>query len=109
MPTRSRLVHKGIHVPLSCILCGSDVEHSWHLFLDCHYAKNCWDLADVVIDIVSTENFHKWLFKVFDTAHKELGEKNAMILWMIWNQRNKKFWDDSCIFPSQAVIYSLNY
>ena len=42
LPMRCRLQTKGVVVPLTCVLCDSDVENCWHVFVTCPFARQCW-------------------------------------------------------------------
>ena len=53
---RSTLRSLGVDVPLSCIFCNNAFENSWHLFLGCNFAENCWQqasLADTMNNMAS--------------------------------------------------------
>ncbi|XVE57819.1 hypothetical protein DITRI_Ditri04bG0120700 [Diplodiscus trichospermus] len=47
LPTRTRLNARGMTVPLSCVLCGTDVETDWHMFIDCCYARELLNEVDI--------------------------------------------------------------
>lgn len=41
-PYQMNLHRKGIVVPCSCVICDSNMENCWHLFVSCHFAKQVW-------------------------------------------------------------------
>ncbi|CAN1185642.1 Putative ribonuclease H protein At1g65750 [Linum perenne] len=45
LPTRNRLLERGMQVLDECGVCNSLMETPWHLFVDCAYAKECWERA----------------------------------------------------------------
>ncbi|XVF87253.1 hypothetical protein PTKIN_Ptkin18bG0104000 [Pterospermum kingtungense] len=42
LPNRDTLRRRGVEVPLSCISCSFPFENSWHLFIGCKFAQECW-------------------------------------------------------------------
>lgn len=53
IPHRINLQRKGIDVPGSCGLCDTNMESSWHLFVDCSFAKQVWREVDL-LDFIGT-------------------------------------------------------
>lgn len=41
-PTRGELRRRHIEVDTRCVWCETQVESSWHIFVDCVYARECW-------------------------------------------------------------------
>lgn len=44
---RFNLQKKEVDCPLSCVLCGGDVENTWHKFISCLFVKSCWSDAEI--------------------------------------------------------------
>lgn len=42
VPIRKLLRGRGIQTTILCPMCGLDVEHLLHIFLDCKFTKECW-------------------------------------------------------------------
>ena len=85
LPIRTKLVFRGISSSLTCVFCDSDVEHFWHLFCECSFAKACWDSISIEFNFDQFINFQEWLLYTFQVSPKELLVKFTMILWNIWS------------------------
>lgn len=48
IPCRKNLQARRMSVPICCVLRGSVIENTWHIFIDCLYAHNCWTIANMV-------------------------------------------------------------
>lgn len=99
--------------PQVCVVCNEDLESTWHIFVSCSYAKQCWVEANVTCIVDQNANdadgFTDWLFKVLQTGNKmELG-KLAAVLWEIWRQRNNKLWTNAVSICGQTVFNALDF
>lgn len=52
---RNLLRSRGVQTPIICPMCGVDIEHLLHLFLDCNFAKDCWSVMGVQFDVLQVE------------------------------------------------------
>ena len=84
LPTQQKLSSQGIPSPISCVFCGSDVEHHLHLFFDCQYAQDCWNHADLLFITDDIENFWTWLLDLFSNKSNEVCGRVEVVLWSIW-------------------------
>ncbi|PNX72911.1 replication protein A 70 kDa DNA-binding subunit [Trifolium pratense] len=93
-----RLQERRVPCPLICPLCNQHNEDDWHVFLGCEVSiqdrqvagltqaiasrlvQTC-DIAHVILDICSTET-------------KEIAGNFAMMLWVLWNNRNDWVWNN---------------
>ncbi|KAL6506664.1 hypothetical protein OROHE_022496 [Orobanche hederae] len=48
LPTKEKLLQKGISAGGNCGLCDDSYETSWHIFVDCPFVKSCWDAAELI-------------------------------------------------------------
>ncbi|XVF52726.1 hypothetical protein PTKIN_Ptkin05aG0041600 [Pterospermum kingtungense] len=113
IPNRVNLEARGVVVPLSCVLCDDYVENSWHLFVGCSYALNCWKhvhLEQTVLSCAeSVDGFVEFMHKALATwSEVDLG-KLAMVIWSIWRQRNCKLWKNTLQTESRAVFFALEF
>ena len=68
LPTRLQLLHKNLTIPLTCVLCGNDVEHEWHVFLECPFAQACWAVADLIISPALFETVGEWYLQLLSSC-----------------------------------------
>jgi hypothetical protein len=47
LPTRMRLLDKGVQCPTNCVSCNSTHEDLWHLCFDCPFAIQVWGMTDL--------------------------------------------------------------
>ncbi|XVF41404.1 hypothetical protein PTKIN_Ptkin01aG0277400 [Pterospermum kingtungense] len=45
LPNRDTLRNCGVDMPLACVFCNGAFENSWHLFLACNFAQQCWRVS----------------------------------------------------------------
>ncbi|XP_075473866.1 uncharacterized protein LOC142504911 [Primulina tabacum] len=74
LPTRTNLSRRGINCPLVCVICTRDMENTWHIFVSCPYAAQCWTISNMK-DIVdqcakNADRFVDWFFKVLMAGDK---------------------------------------
>ncbi|XP_075485321.1 uncharacterized protein LOC142525036 [Primulina tabacum] len=77
LPHRIYLHKRGIQVSALCVVCNKDMETSWHTFITCPYARECWANAKLnqVVEAQAevAEGFTQWLFKIIqDLSGAEL-------------------------------------
>ena len=56
------LFHNHISVPITCGMCGGDVEHARHVFMECPFARGCWEEIDIIDFAGSMEIVGEWFF-----------------------------------------------
>ena len=57
LPTREALFLKGLDVPNQCVFCGEYGEHSLHIFLNCQFAKDCFQCVGMEVSDLQTPTF----------------------------------------------------
>ncbi|CAN1184968.1 hypothetical protein LINPERHAP2_LOCUS37267 [Linum perenne] len=96
LPTRERLVRRGIRVPDSCGLCNTYSETLWHLFVHCEYVVECWRKAGLWADIDrlagEAESIQEWLFGVFCHLPEQKIQVVVAIIGGLWRERNERVW-----------------
>lgn len=106
VPVRKVLRSRGVQTPIMCLMCGDDVEHLLHLFLDCSFAQECWGLMGLSFDVLSIEDFQEWLLDKLTTGSKDSKVQLVTVLWTVWNARNLKVWEGKVIASSIALQWS---
>ncbi|CAN1339561.1 Putative ribonuclease H protein At1g65750 [Linum perenne] len=107
LPTRLSLQHRHIMVPSECGLCGGEMENTWHLFLNCSIARQCWDAGGytrLVEDGISrSESMHDWVFYLTRDVDAVKAAEITAILNSIWRERNNRVWNGKET-PPLAII-----
>ena len=106
IPVRYLLRSKSIRVPIGCTMCVGDVEHLRHLFLDCGFAKECWQSIGLSYNTWDVEYAHVWLLDKLCSESEENLIKIATVIWGIWWARNKRVWDNVAVSAEIAMVWS---
>ncbi|MCI01385.1 pentatricopeptide repeat-containing protein [Trifolium medium] len=81
--TRSRLQERCVPCPMECPLCRDSIETTKAAGLEQTVAGRVLHMRaadEVIMDICRTEN-------------KEVARRYAMLVWILWNNRNRKVWN----------------
>lgn len=71
-------------------MCGSDVEHLLHIFIDCNFEKECWKILGIEFNTSVVESCSKWLLQSLAIETQDKLVQVATVLWGIWTTRNMK-------------------
>ncbi|CAN1163492.1 Putative ribonuclease H protein At1g65750 [Linum perenne] len=98
IPTRDTLRQRHIQVPDQCGICGHSIETNDHLFLECDFAKECWERVQLMpfTEELRREHttFQEWLAACINTGNSDQVEKVMALLWSVWRERNARVWRD---------------
>lgn len=108
LPVRYQLRGKGVQTAIICPLCLNDIEHLLHIFLDCSFAKRCWNLLGLEFDTSSAESCSEWLLQRLAEEDGEKMVQVAIVLWGIWSARNMLVWENKKVTPENAMQWSIN-
>ncbi|XP_039006662.1 uncharacterized protein LOC120134275 [Hibiscus syriacus] len=95
LPTRDRLIRFGVVNDDACVVCGSSMKSRNHLFADCSYAKNVWNVVLGLCGIHSIADSWdqrlNWL--VVSMKGKSLRTRILKLAWTgflyhVWEERN---------------------
>jgi hypothetical protein len=99
LPTRLRLQEKHVNCQLSCPLCNHDVEDDWHAFISCDVSVQACQAAGLnhvlARHIQQAPNIMDLIFKVCSVETAELAGAFAMLVWVLWQNRNSKVWTET--------------
>lgn len=113
LPTKVNLFHKNVVGDKFCILCGKYLETSWHVFVDCCYAKSCWlaaELGNIMEDhCMQVEGFSQLIFQLLKAPQSWVPQRVAMTLWQIWKERNSMLWEGKHRNAVQAIHISASH
>lgn len=103
---RNLLRGRGVQTTIMCPMCINDVEHLLHIFLDCNYAKACWQYLGLEFNTTSIESCSEWLLQKLAKDDEEKLVLLATGLWGIWSARNLKVWESKTMNPELAMQWS---
>lgn len=90
-----RLQSRGIHIDLTCKMCGKETETICHVLFHCHVAKQSWGLSNIPAPEMgfSKNSVFLNLFHLLNRAERRDSLTNntqvfPWLLWHIWKSRN---------------------
>ncbi|GAU24016.1 hypothetical protein TSUD_328180 [Trifolium subterraneum] len=99
LPTRTRLQEKHVPCQLSCPVCDQGYENDWHALFDCYdsiQAARAAGLEHVIQPrIQQYNNAGDVIRHICATEDNQVAGQFAMLIWVIWNNRNNSLWNDS--------------
>ncbi|XP_074356080.1 uncharacterized protein LOC141695759 [Apium graveolens] len=107
VPVHILLRGKGVNTPILCPLCGVDVEHSRHIYLECSYAEGCWNELGLGFDMSRILSCSEWLLNTLAVKSYEKLAQIATVLWGIWAARNMKVWQNKTLMTQMAMQWSV--
>jgi ribonuclease HI len=100
LPTRLRLQDKRVNCPLSSPLCNQENEDDWHVFFTCETSMQAWQSAGLnyVVQprLQHIPTVRDIIFSICSTADKNTVGRVAVLLSVLWENRNNKGWEDIC-------------
>lgn len=96
-----------MNTTILCPLCGVDVKHLRHIFLECRYAQGCWNELGMGFDTSQILLCLGWLLNTLVVESFEKLAQIATILWGIWSARNLKVWLDKMLKTQMAMQWSV--
>ncbi|XP_012072790.1 uncharacterized protein LOC105634534 [Jatropha curcas] len=103
LPSKSRLHLKGLNIDDRCLACGEE-ETDVHALVGCPVAVSCWSVWRQWSQGFAAEDFIDWLSLVWNRGEMVDRVEAAVIVWNIWNYRNKRLW--SGVLPLAPVMVS---
>ncbi|CAN1313939.1 Putative ribonuclease H protein At1g65750 [Linum perenne] len=96
LPTRVRLCRRRIWMNDSCGTCSKYPETSWHLFLHCEYAIECWRIVGLWGEVerlaATAESFQDWLFAALRDLPEMKMQMLVAVVGGLWIERNGRVW-----------------
>jgi ribonuclease HI len=98
LPTRVRLLDKGVTCPTNCASCDSQHEDLYHVFFACPFAIQVWNRTGLWGSIQHSLNHNdtavSTIFSLLQTLSAEFNQRLAAVFWSIWKHRNLRVWED---------------
>ncbi|CAN1145355.1 hypothetical protein LINPERHAP2_LOCUS14632 [Linum perenne] len=80
----------------SCGTCSRYPETSWHLFLHCEYAVECWRIVGLWGEVerlaATAESFQDWLFAALRDLPEMKMQMLVAVVGGLWIERNGRVW-----------------
>ncbi|MCH98629.1 ribonuclease H protein, partial [Trifolium medium] len=96
IPTRTRLLQKGVNCPNNCVLCDEEAEDNLHILIYCDTIKQVWHRTGLWNTIQSrasnNTNMDVLVFSILQVLSAKQSSLFAVVLWSIWQSRNNKLW-----------------
>lgn len=77
LPHKVNLFQKKVVDDKWCVLCGSQLEDTWHVFFSCRYALDCWDASGlrdkIELAITRADNFLDVIFRMLGDYDRTTG------------------------------------
>lgn len=113
LPTRQRLISKGVQCPMQCCFRPQSIENEWHIFIDCEKAKDIWKAASfwyhIHPRIDKVDGFNEIIWDLLQYLHAHDQNQLAIILSTIWRNRNNKIWNNAESSPSITVSLGFQF
>lgn len=106
IPVRNLIKGKGVQTSIICPICNEDVEHMRHVFVECQFARRCWDGMGGGFDLSEVEVLSTWVLDKLGSEAEDRLVSLAKILWGIWFARNRQVWEEKMINPLTAMEIS---
>ena len=112
LPTRVRLLDKGVTCPTNCARCASNHEDLMHLFFACPFALHVLNITElwgsVQHALSTTASASEAIFYLLETLSVELTQRLSSVLWSLWKHRNLQVWDDATETSATVVDRARN-
>ncbi|XVE94636.1 hypothetical protein REPUB_Repub02eG0026000 [Reevesia pubescens] len=115
LPTRDRLASWGMVTDTDCVLCGFALESRDHLFFGCFYSKEIWKK---ILELCQLQRLvGSWTEELTWAVTKLKGKSLITLilklawhahLYLVWKERNSKFFGGKCSTPVQVVAQIKN-
>ena len=98
LPTRVRLLDKGVVCPTTCVSCESSHEDLLHVFFECPFTIQVWNTTglwgSIQHTLSQTASPTEAIFYLLENLSVELSQRMSTVMWSIWKHRNLRVWDN---------------
>ena len=99
LPTRARLLDKGVNCTSLCGLCDESYEDTIHVLFDCPRARNVWQhsllWSKVYLVMQNNNTVADIIFALLRELTQDQSQMFATLLWSIWKSRNLRVWQNT--------------
>jgi len=98
LPTRVRLLDKGVACPTNYASSASTHEDLLHVFFECPFALQVWHMTglwgSVQHALAHTASVTDAVFSLLEELSTELAQRLSTVIWSLWKHRNIRVWDN---------------
>ena len=94
LPTRVRLLDKGVQCPTNCVSCPSHHEDLAHVFFNCPFVVKVWQMTGLWGAIQHALSYTTSATDTIFLLSIEFNQQLSSTFWSIWKHRNLRVWDD---------------
>ncbi|CAJ2662609.1 unnamed protein product [Trifolium pratense] len=99
LPTRVHLHERRVPCTLLCPLCDLCNEDDWHILFSCTVSMQARQAAGLELSILNRmqqmSSAKDIILAICEGEDADTAGRFAMLLWVLWNNRNNKVWNDS--------------
>lgn len=103
LPTKARLLEKSIQIDTGCIVCQEGIESDVHILFYCHFAKECWHLSGLSLQVPSSSFVHGCVSCLFHLLKDDQCALFSIVCWAIWKHRNEVLWNGVYMYARRTV------
>jgi hypothetical protein len=93
LATQQNKRRRGMETPATCLICGQEVEDTFHIFIRCQHARNLWlamrEVWNLPADNLLIHTGVEWLLQLLHQITEEQRVMTLMVLWRIWFAHNE--------------------
>ncbi|KAJ1431920.1 Ribonuclease H-like superfamily [Sesbania bispinosa] len=106
LPLKQNLIRRGIQCEPYCIWCKVETETECHLFRECTWEQNAWEISSIgnSIQLNSQSSFSQWVNDIIGTALEETICLFTALCYQFWFARNKMIFENKCIAVEQLIL-----
>jgi ribonuclease HI len=113
LPTRTRLQERHVQCPVSCPICDEAAEDDWHVLYGCESSRIAWQGAGMY-NIIAPHIQHfssakELILHICRHSDRKVAGQVAMLIWILWNNRNNMVWNQEKESGLQLGYKALNF
>ncbi|XP_045802565.1 uncharacterized protein LOC123896188 [Trifolium pratense] len=98
LPTRARLIEKGVQIGANCLWCNEEAETTTHVLLQCIKSRETWRNLGMQYNIDQVQlqngNIEGIIFSILSNLSNNEKCTFVVNLWSLWRSRNVAVWDN---------------
>lgn len=107
--TRTQLQFRRVQIQAFCPVCTEESEIIFHSLVLCPFARQCWMLLNVQIDVDQNVDFGTWIMKTWSASNARLRAESVVLCWTLWRARNDLVWNQKHSTVNKVVAAAKQY